>query len=77
MDNENNNPLSDLVKAEDAFSDFYGSAKEIISRYTQCSLCGSNLHFTHVTDFARNMTQETAACPECNIKIRRVMHKLQ
>jgi hypothetical protein len=55
----------------------FGTSSEVVAQYSHCALCGSNLHFTHITDFSRNLTQETARCPECGIKIRRVMHKLQ
>jgi hypothetical protein len=55
----------------------FGESEEVVARYTHCALCGSNLHFTHFTDFARNLTQETARCPECGVRVRQVMHKLQ
>jgi hypothetical protein len=58
-------------------SPFYGTAKDVVARYTHCALCGANLHFTHVTDFSRNLTQETARCPECGVKARQAMHRLQ
>ena len=63
--------------AEDNLSQFFGTAKDVVSRYTHCALCGANLHFSHVTDFHTNLTQETARCPECGIKVRRNMHRLQ
>jgi len=56
---------------------FFGTAKDVVARYTHCALCGANLHFTHMTDFSRNLTQETAKCPECGIKARQVIHRLQ
>lgn len=58
-------------------SQFFGNSKDIMNRYTHCVLCGSNLHFTHVTDFTKNLTQETARCPECGVKTRQIMHRLQ
>jgi hypothetical protein len=58
-------------------SPFYGTAKDVVARYSHCALCGANLHFTHVTDFSRNLTQETARCPECGVKARQAMHRLQ
>lgn len=60
-----------------ALSPTYGTKRDVVARYTHCALCGSNLHFTHVTDFARNLTQETARCPECGVKARESMHRLQ
>jgi hypothetical protein len=62
---------------ETDLSPLYSSADEAVSRYTHCAMCGSNLHFTHVTDFSRNLTQETARCPECGLKARQIMHRLQ
>jgi DNA-directed RNA polymerase subunit RPC12/RpoP len=63
--------------AEEGNTPLFGSAPEVVQRYTHCALCGANLHFTHLTDFSRNVTQETAKCPECGLKVRRVMHRLQ
>lgn len=62
---------------ETSLSHLFGSSKDIVSRYTHCALCGGNLHFTHITDFGRNLTQELAKCPECGIKARQVLHRLQ
>ncbi len=61
----------------DPFTSSLGTASEVVERYTHCALCGANLHFSHVTDFTTNLTQETAKCPECGIKIRQVLHRLQ
>ena len=55
----------------------FGNAVELMHRYTHCVVCHSRLHFTHLTDFSRNISQETARCPECNLKVRRVTHRLQ
>jgi len=55
----------------------FGSARDLIDRYSHCVVCHSRLHFTHMTDFSRNLSQETAKCPECNLKVRRVTHRLQ
>ncbi len=66
-----------LNSEKDPFNLCFGSANEVMARYTHCALCGANLHFNHITDFAKNMTQEIARCPECGIKAREVMHKLQ
>jgi uncharacterized protein with PIN domain len=60
-----------------ALTQFFGTAKDVVARYTHCTLCGANLHFSHVTDFSRNLTQETARCPECGVQARQVVHRLQ
>lgn len=54
-----------------------GSTPEVLNRYSHCAICGSNLHFTYFTDFAKNMTEENAKCPECGVRAHRVVHKLQ
>lgn len=77
MDERNELPSEELADANDALAQFFGTATEVMDKYTHCVLCGANLHFSHVTDFNRNLTQETSRCPECGIKVRRVMHRLQ
>jgi hypothetical protein len=54
-----------------------GSSREILLQYTHCSACKARLHFTYVTDFSRNLTQESARCPECHLQSHKVMHRLQ
>ena len=70
-------PLAETVDANEVLSQFFGSPKDVMHRYTHCTLCGANLHFIHATDFSRNLTHETAKCPECGIKVRSLMHRLQ
>ena len=78
MDHQNEPVATDeQLESETTFSQFFGTAREMVDRYTHCALCGANLHFTHITDFCKNLTQETARCPECGIKTRLVVHKLQ
>ncbi len=56
---------------------FFGNPKEVLAKYTHCAVCDANLHFTHLTDFAKNQTQETARCLECSsVKPRLLTHKL-
>ncbi|HLE01398.1 MAG TPA: hypothetical protein VJB59_14135 [Bdellovibrionota bacterium] len=62
---------------EEAFSHFFGTAKDVIAKYSHCAVCGANLHFSHVTNFVTNLTQETAKCPECGFKVHQVLHRLQ
>ncbi len=75
MDDQTNNTPKNIE--ETAVSQFYGTAENLLDHYNHCNFCGSNLHFTHVTDFSRNITQETARCPECGVKARQLQHKLQ
>jgi hypothetical protein len=70
-------PANEATSAAEAMARFFGSAAQVLEKYTHCGICGSLLHFTHLTDFSRNLTQESAKCPECGIQARRVLHKLQ
>jgi len=69
--------LKEILKEMDPLETCYGSVEQLLSRYRTCPLCGSNLHFTHLTDFSHSITQEIAKCPECKVKVRDHMHKLQ
>lgn len=77
MNERNSLPSDETNEVNEEFSQFFGTAQEVVARYTHCGLCGANLHFTHITDFAKNLTQESARCPECAFKVRRIIHKLQ
>ena len=65
-----------LESAEGA-TRFLGTARDMVARYSRCEMCGAHLHFSHVTDFVRNLTQEISRCPECGDKPRRIVHRLQ
>jgi C4-type Zn-finger protein len=77
MEKSKDLPGFDVLDSSQVFEQWIGDAKDVMMRYQQCPICQSNLHFTHFTDFTKNMTQETARCPECSIRVRRLMHKLQ
>lgn len=77
MDERNNVQTQQITEEIDALSQFFGTVGDLVAKYTHCPLCGSNLHFSHITDFGKNLTHETARCPECSIQIRKHMHRLQ
>lgn len=77
MNERNDQPSDETLEEVDVYSQFFGNAKDVVAKYTHCVLCGANLHFTHVTDFSKNLTQETARCPECGVQARRLIHRLQ
>jgi len=54
-----------------------GSLKNVVQRYSHCTLCGGRLHFNYITDFSRNTTHEKSSCPECGLDARQVLHRLQ
>jgi len=69
--------LRQILESQDPLKNTVGSKDTLVARYKSCPLCGSNLHFNHITDFILNTTHEIAKCPECRIKVRELMHKLQ
>lgn len=74
----NKDPLAtEVIDLNEAIGQFFGAPRDVVPRYTQCPYCGSRLHFTQVTDFSRNTTHETSKCPECGIRVRQVLHRLQ
>ncbi|HTL11165.1 MAG TPA: hypothetical protein VL588_01675 [Bdellovibrionota bacterium] len=70
-------PTPEPMDAKDLLADFFGTPKDVLAKYSLCPMCGSNMHFHYLTDFATNRTQETARCLECAMKIRRLVHVLQ
>ena len=45
--------------------------------YTTCCLCGTDLEFTHVTNFVHHEVVEEAYCPSCSIRTKQESHRLQ
>lgn len=68
---------ADATEESQEMSPYFDSPQDAVARYAHCPICGSNLHFSHVTDFIRNLTLESARCPECGLKGRKITHKLQ
>ena len=48
-----------------------------LDSYKHCELCGSELIYTHVTQFIEETVCEEAHCPSCNIKNKQAHHRLQ
>ncbi len=74
--NENHLAQSETIETLTT-SQYFGTPNDMVERHNHCPFCGGNLHFTHLTDFSKNLTQETAKCPECSVKVRNVIHRLQ
>ncbi len=70
-------PKDELIDSESPVGKTHSNSKDAVRKYSKCPICDSNLHFTYHTDFNLNTTQETVKCPECVIRIRRVLHRLQ
>ncbi|MBI3535233.1 MAG: hypothetical protein HY072_07085 [Deltaproteobacteria bacterium] len=79
MDEKNDILAEDLENEPqlDTAHHYFGNTDEVLARYAHCALCGSNLHFSYITDFTHNLTHEMAQCPECGTKVRKLIHKLQ
>lgn len=59
------------------YRDCFGEPGELMKKHLLCGLCGGHLHFNHMSDFRNNLIQETARCPDCGIRVRNRLHKLQ
>lgn len=77
VDHLDEDQVEGLDVSQQMSNQYLGTADELLARYTHCSFCGANLHFSHITDFSRNMTQELSRCPECGIKAEPTLHRLQ
>lgn len=51
--------------------------RQAMEDYQECTICGSELMFTHVTHFVNQETTEEAYCPSCRVRIRTALHRLQ
>lgn len=59
------------------YKDCFGEPTEIMKKYLLCHLCGGHLHFNHLLDFKHGLIQETSRCPDCGIRVRQRLHKVQ
>lgn len=51
--------------------------EQFLDDYHHCPLCGTELIYTHVTDFAYLKVNEEAHCEACNIRTKKDEHILQ
>ncbi|MCB0392093.1 MAG: hypothetical protein KDD58_12430 [Bdellovibrionales bacterium] len=51
--------------------------EQYLEEYFQCILCGTELVYTHDTDFIYQTVEEKAHCPHCKIESKNHSHKLQ
>ncbi len=81
MANKNHTTLTDGIDNHSEIiidSPFFKTTQDMHAHYTHCPLCNAFLHFSHITDFSKNLTQETTRCPECILgKTQRFLHRLQ
>lgn len=53
------------------------ATEQFLEDYHNCCLCGSELMFTHVTDFILLDVKEEAYCMTCNVRTKQQTHRLQ
>lgn len=51
--------------------------EQFVEDYNHCPLCGTELLYTHVTDFSYLKVNEEAHCEACNIRTKKDEHVLQ
>ncbi len=59
------------------YKDCFGEPSEVMKKHLLCGLCGAHLRLNHMADFKHGLVQETARCPDCGIRVRQRLHKLQ
>ena len=53
------------------------SVDEAIRLIEGCPVCGTKMHFTNFTDFARMVSHEVCRCDECGYRAKKDMTQLQ
>ena len=77
MENEKNQQADPAALCFEEYKDCFGEARDVMKKHLLCTLCGGHLHFNHMSDFKHGLVQETARCPDCGIRVRQRLHKLQ
>ena len=77
LDGDDENMGPETPALVDSGAPLFGTSQEVVLQYSHCGFCDAHLHFTHITDFANNLTQENCKCPECGQKKRPMLHRLQ
>jgi hypothetical protein len=75
--NRQEDQLDPAALCFEEYKDCFGDPGELMKRHLLCNLCGGHLHFNHMADFKHQLIQETARCPDCGIRVRQRLHKLQ
>ena len=72
-----NTALDPTATVYEEYRECFGDTNDVMKRLLLCTLCGGHLHFNHMTDYRNNLVQETSRCPDCGIRIRSRLHKMQ
>ena len=51
--------------------------EKFLQDYNECPLCGTELLYTHVTNFVNGLVKEEAHCESCKIRTKANEHGLQ
>lgn len=73
---ENEMPQHNMIQFED-YAECTGDPSDIMKKHLLCNLCGGHLSFNHLSDYQHGLIQETARCPDCGIRTRQRLHKIQ
>ena len=58
------------------FEEYFGDAAQVQKQIADCTVCGSKLVFTHLSDYKNLFVQESARCPECGGNNKKIIHIL-
>ena len=77
MQKSHQHKTENLVPTYEEYRDCFGEPMAVMRRLLLCGYCGGHLHFSHFMDFRQNIVQETARCPDCDLRVRNRIHKMQ
>lgn len=58
-------------------SSMLGDIDTLLHHYLNCPMCESRLRFNVQTRYAHGVCEESVDCPECGLKVRKLMHAIQ
>jgi DNA-directed RNA polymerase subunit RPC12/RpoP len=56
------------------FEEYFGDIKQIQKQINNCTVCGSKLVITHLSDYKNLLMQESARCPDCGVNNKKTIH---
>jgi transcription elongation factor Elf1 len=76
MDGQDTKTSSKVI-AQFHIVDTISPVEQFLEDYHQCPLCGTEMVFTHVTNFVNEEVKEEAHCSPCQIRVKSNQHQLQ
>lgn len=83
METRKKNPDTELATQEITLPEYPPTPQasdwreQFVEDYNTCCMCGTDLVFTHVTNFVEQTTVEEAFCECCKVRTRKADHSLQ